>query len=227
MIASKTLAIQTALAGDWEGAIKINEELLAENSNDIDTLNRLAFAWSSMGNIKKAKAIYQQVLDIDEHNPIASRNIKRLNGSDGKQFTSVAPLSFSNLFIEEPGKTKVVELINIADKKTLTMLRSGEKIDMQIKRMKIFVMSQQKHFIGMLPDDLGKRLIKLIEAGNQYDTFIKSSQENKVIIFIRETKRVLKFKNQPSFITLEKTRFTFKTIHDEDHESADNAIESD
>ncbi len=225
MTASKTLAIQTALAGDWDGAIKINEELLVENPNDIDTMNRLAFAWSSMGNIKKAKAVYQQVLDIDEHNPIATRNIKRLNGSDGKQFTSAAPLTFSNLFIEEPGKTKVVELINLADKKTLTMFRSGEKVELQTKRMKIFVMSQQKHFIGMLPDDLGKRLIKLIEAGNQYETFIKSSQENKVIIFIREVKRVSKFKNQPSFITLEKTKFTFKTIRDEDNDSSEHSDE--
>ncbi len=220
MTASKTLAIQTALAGDWEGAIKINEQLLEENPHDIETMNRLAFAWSSIGNIKKARLVYQQVLDIDEHNPIATRNIKRLNGSDGKQYTSVAPLSFTNLFIEEPGRTKVVDLINLADKKTLTMLRSGEKVELQTKRMKIFVISQQKHFIGMLPDDLGKRLIKLIEAGNLYETFIKSSQENKVVIFIRETKRVSKFKNQPSFITLEKTKFTFKTIRDEDNEPA-------
>jgi len=206
----KTQAIQTALTGDWENAITLNESLLSENPDDIDTLNRLAFAYSSMSNVKEAKRIYQKVLLLDAQNPIALRNLKRLAG--GNLSTSQPkPMSFSHistLFIEEPGKTKVIELLNIADKKVISPLRSGEEVFLSIKRMKVFVLDSQKQFIGMLPDDIGSRLIRFMNGGNIYEAFIKSVDNNKVIIFAREVKRTAKFKDQPSFTPTDKSKLT-------------------
>lgn len=219
----KTQAIQTALTGNWDKAIALNEEILNEEPDNIDTLNRLAFAYSSLGDNKKAKSLYQKVLSLDDHNPIAVRNIKRLNGSTQGIPTSSAPLLVSNLFIEEPGKTKVIDLINVADKKTLLHLRSGEQMLMQVKRMKIFVVTTQKQFVGMLPDDLSKRLIKFIDLGNLYEAYIKSSHDNKVTVFIKETKRVSKLKDQPSFLSGEKNKVTFKPLDvDQDQEDEDD-----
>ncbi|MBI3366867.1 hypothetical protein HY041_04550, partial [Candidatus Roizmanbacteria bacterium] len=44
MTPSKNQAIQTALLGDWQNATVINKALLNSNPNDIEALNRLAFA---------------------------------------------------------------------------------------------------------------------------------------------------------------------------------------
>ena len=200
----KAQAIQTALTGDWQQAININQLILQEEPEDIDTLNRLAFAFLSSGNPKDAKNLYEKVLSLDMQNPIAIRNLKRLYDVNSKKIITI-----NNLFIEEPGKTKVMDLINIADKKVITHLRSGEKLDLKIKRSRIFAYDLDNQFIGMLPDDTCQRLIKFIEAGNEYEAYVRTVDSNKVSIFIREIKRVKKFKNQPSFVSAsEKTKLS-------------------
>lgn len=208
----KSQAIQTALVGDWNNAVDLNQQLLAEEPNDIDTLNRLAFAFLSLGKPKDAKALYEKVLSLDMKNPIAIRNLKRLN--DGK--STKTNITLNNIFIEEPGKTKVIELLNVADKKVITHLRSGETIELKIKRNKIFVIDSENQYIGMLPDDICQRLIKFMEAGNQYEAFVRTIENNRVCIFVRETKRIKKFHDQPSFVSTEKTKLSFKTVQDEE-----------
>ncbi|HSX08549.1 MAG TPA: tetratricopeptide repeat protein [Candidatus Saccharimonadales bacterium] len=204
----KNQAIQTALTGDWQTAITLNQEILQEEPDDIDTLNRLAFAFLSTGNPKEAKNVYEKVLSLDMQNPIAIRNLKRLHDVNTKKVN----MTINNLFIEEPGKTKVMDLINIADKKVITHLRSGEKLDLRIKRSRIFAYDMENQFIGMLPDDLCQRLIKFIDAGNEYEAYVRTVDSNKVSIFIRETKRVKKFKNQPSFVSgAEKSKLSLPT----------------
>ena len=197
MLTLKNHAIQTALEGDWQKAIDLNQLILQENPEDIDTLNRLAFAFLSAGNPKDAKNLYEKVLSLDMQNPIAIRNLKRLHDVNTKKTNNI----ISNFFIEEPGKTKVMDLINIADKKIITLLRSGERLDLRIKRSKIFAYDLDNQFIGMLPDDLCQRLIKFIEAGNTYEAYVRTVDSSKVSIFIRETNRAKKFKDQPSFVS--------------------------
>jgi Flp pilus assembly protein TadD len=77
MLTLKTQAIQTALIGDWQRAIDLNQLILQEDPDDIDTLNRLAFAFLSLGNPNDAKTLYEKVLTLDMQNPIATRNLKR------------------------------------------------------------------------------------------------------------------------------------------------------
>jgi hypothetical protein len=202
----KSQAIQTALVGDWGKAITINKQILQEEPEDIDTLNRLAFAFLGEGNIKDAKSIYQKVLLLDMQNPIAIRNLKRLNEVHSKKIN----IQLTNLFIEEPGKTKVIELINVADKKIISHLRSGEKVNLNIKRMKIFALDQNNQYIGMLPDDICKRLIKFINGGNQYEAYTRTADSNKITLIIRELKRVKRFQNQPSFTYTEKTKLSIE-----------------
>ncbi len=208
MIAIKSEAIQTALRGDWKTAIELNQQILVEEPDDIDTLNRIAFAFTSLGNLKKAKSAYQKVLSLDSQNPIAIKNLKRLsmvNSKDGNTMQSFVPMN--NIFIEEPGKTKMVELINVADQKIVGKLLCGEFLSLQVKRMKIFVLDKEKRYIGMLPDDLSKRLIKFINGGNTYEAFVKTVNSHKVAVFIKETKRAARYKNQPSFATSDTSRF--------------------
>lgn len=194
----KTQAIQTALQGNWNEAILLNKNLVKQNPNDIDALNRLALAYMIIGKSKEAKTAYQKVVNMDPLNSIALRNLKKLKDKNLNLSSSVYQIN--NNFLEEPGKTKVIELINIAQPKIVESLRSGQSLLLIIKRLKIFV-QEDKQYIGVLPDDIAKRLIKFIKSGCQYEAFLKSANTHKVTVFIKEVKKTTRFKDQPSFLS--------------------------
>lgn len=200
----KNQAIQIALTGDWEKAIQLNEQLLKENPQDTETLNRLAFALTALGKIKEAKEIYEKVIKIDPLNPIAQRGIKRLN-TPGNHSAGIPSHLVSNMFLEESGKTKIVSLLNTAPAKVIRNLQVGQTVTLCKKRMKIFIQDENKEYIGVLPDDLGQRLTKFIDGGNSYEAYIKSASDAGVTVFIKEVKRTARFKNQPSFLFGDKT----------------------
>ncbi|MFH1833268.1 MAG: tetratricopeptide repeat protein [Candidatus Levyibacteriota bacterium] len=208
----KTQAIQTALNGDWEKAVVLNKQLIKEDPKDIEALNRLAFAYNVLGKTKDAKETYQKVLKIDDQNLIALKNIRRLPGKNkSKNEKSKNSHCFlggvNSMFIEETGRTKVVELINLADPKTIAGLMIGEAIELGVKRLKIFAFDQRKQYLGMLPDNIGKRLVKFIKGGNKYQAFVKAADGHRISVFIKEVSRTNRFKNQQSFSSsLEKTK---------------------
>ncbi|HSX39988.1 MAG TPA: hypothetical protein VLF68_00035 [Candidatus Saccharimonadales bacterium] len=196
---SKSQAIQTALDGDWKNAVHLNKQLVEDDPKDTEALNRLAFAFTILGKVKEAKLTYQKVLKLDSLNPIALRNLKRLAGSSTNHRNTSVPTLSSNMFLEETGKTKVVELINVAQPKIIGNLQTGESLEILVKRSKIFLL-QGKQFIGMLPDDIGRRLLKFISGGNKYEAYIKATSANRVVVFLKEIKRANRYKNQPSFL---------------------------
>lgn len=205
----KTQAIQTALVGNWEEAIKLNKELLKEDPQDVEALNRMALAYTILGKSTSAKTTYKKVLEIDPLNSIAIKNLKRIKpegkGKKDELVTNIT-IQVNNIFLEETGKTKIVDLINLAQSEVLSKLKTGQSVDLSIKRLKIFVHGDSNSYIGVLPDDIGKRLIKFINGGSKYEAFVKSAKHNAVSIFIRELKRASKFKEIPSFLfPLEKT----------------------
>lgn len=194
----KTQAIQTALQGNWNEAILLNKNLVKQDPNDIDALNRLALAYMIIGKAKEAKTAYQKVVNMDPLNSIALRNLKKLK--DKNLNLSSSAYQINNNFLEEPGKTKVIELINIAQPKIVESLRGGQSLLLIIKRLKIFV-QEDKQYIGVLPDDIAKRLIKFIKSGCQYEAFLKSANAHKVTVFIKEVKKTSRFNDQPSFLS--------------------------
>lgn len=197
----KNQAIQTALKGNWEEAINLNKSLVQEDPSDIDALNRLALAYTIVGKIKEAKSSYQKVLVIDSLNAIATRNLKKLKERGEQGTNGNAIKTINNKFLEEPGKTKVVELVNIAQPKITENLSIGQSLNLSIKRLKIFI-SEDKQYIGVLPDDIARRLIKFIKGGCSYEAYVKSANAHKVSIFIKEIKKTSRFKDQLSFNTL-------------------------
>lgn len=202
MASLKDLAIQAALNNNWQEACNLNLQLLEEKENDIDSLNRLAFAYLKLQKFPDAKKTYTKVLSLDATNPIASKNIKKIDALS-KQKPNASKNSTSHAgedsYIEEAGKTKTVELTNLADKKTISIVQPGDQVSILPKRSKIFIQTDDKKYIGMLPDSVGMRLTSLIKGGNEYRAFVKSTGDKSVTVFIRETKRASKFKNQPSF----------------------------
>src|SRR3989344_2388935 len=141
-------AIQTALTGNWEESIKLNKSLLIDNPNDVEALNRIGLAYTILGKSKSARNTYQKVLEIDPLNSIAIKNLKKIK-SEGVKEPSDSPLiQVNNIFLEETGKTKVVELINLAQAEMLLTLRTGQAVDISVKRLKIFI-SEGKKYIGV------------------------------------------------------------------------------
>lgn len=203
----KDQAIKVAIEGKWDEAIQLNKTLLKESPSCIETLNRLALAYMVVGEINKAKLTYQKVLKLDPLNSIAVKNLKILKEkmNKSKNTKSTLNIQLNNNFLEESGKTKILELINIAPAKTIQMLRTGQRNIMAIKRLKIFILDEDSQYIGVLPDDIGKRLIRFIKSGNKYESCIKSANPHKVTVFIKEVKRVTKFKDHPSFSAIADT----------------------
>lgn len=197
----KNQAIQTALEGNWQEAIVINKSLIKEDPVDVDALNRLALAYTITGKQKEAKSIYQKVLDIDPLNPIAIRNLKKLKDKSLDLTKTNLTGCINNKFLEEPGKTKVVELVNIAQPTIVESLRTGQSLELNIKRLKIFAL-EGTQYIGVLPDDIARRLIKFIKNGCKYEAYVKSSNQHKVTIFIKEIKKTSRYKDQPSFTSI-------------------------
>ena len=102
------LAVVAALSGDWDKAIDINKDILKEDKENTDALNRLARAYAESGDTTKAIKISQKVIRIDPYNSIAIRCMEKWKGLDHEDKSDTARVSSVNDFIEEPVKKKLV-----------------------------------------------------------------------------------------------------------------------
>lgn len=192
-------AINSALNQDWKKAIFYNKQILKIDKENLDACLRLAFALMQTGDYEKAKKFYKKALKIQPHHPTAIENLNRINiilsKSQNKTLTKEVNLD-PNLFLEIPGKTKTVSLVNLGQKDILAKLSIGEKVTFRIRKRRVEIRTLNGEYIGHLPDDLSRRLQILIKAGSKFIAYIKEASFNKVIVFIKEEKRgkkVLKY----------------------------------
>ncbi|MBI3342454.1 tetratricopeptide repeat protein [Candidatus Curtissbacteria bacterium] len=196
------LAAQAALSSDWQEAILINKKILGVNENDVEALNRTARAHVCLGELEKAQKIYKKVLELDPYNIIANKNMEKISKSSGNGHKSIVfNYNLSNLFLSEPGKTKVLNLINLAPPNVLALLNYGEQVSLNVKTHAVSITSTDGVYLGALPDDIAHKLITFITGGNKYEAFVKSVSPKSLTIFVREIERSEKFTNQPSFQT--------------------------
>lgn len=210
-------AILAALSAKWDDALKLNKQIIETEPESIDALNRLARAYFEIGNLSESKKNYQKSLNIDPYNQIAFKFLKRIEacGKNGKSFQpsqNHAQIG-TDLFIEEPGKTKIVPLLKVAEPQRLSILIPGEIVKMAPKNRGMVVTDQSDKYLGILPDDLARRLLKLMHGGNKYQVLIKTIKPNGVSVLIREMVRSARFKNQPSFIEASETSPTYSSDH--------------
>jgi len=198
-------AIKAAINQNWGKAVEINKKIVKENKNNITALNRLAHAYCQTGETKKASETYKQVLEIDAFNPIASKNLKRVNKAKKfKPNNAKATNNFynsGNMFLEEPGKTKLVSLVRLAQPSILAQINPAQPVLLDPKKRTVSIIAEDKTYLGTIPEDLSLRLIKFIKGGNQYQAFIKNVDHQKLEIFIKEVVRGKKFINNPSFFS--------------------------
>lgn len=190
-------AINQALSGNWEEAVKTNSKILKEDKNDIDALNRLAKAYAEIGNLKKAILIAKNVIKLDPYNSIALKCInkwKYLKKGDVQRTGATS----SDVFIEEPGKTKIVNLTNVSSS-IIPKLDCGDEVEINFYGHRVSLTTSDKKYIGRLPDDVGSRLKKLLKIGKKYRVNIKSIDAKEIKVFIREIFSSKEAENIPSF----------------------------
>lgn len=193
-------AIEAALTSNWAQAAKINSRILQIFKDNIETLNRLAFAQTCMGEILKAQKTYKKVLELDPYNLIAKKNQQKIQKLENNQNGKITPTqNLSSVFLYEPGKTKIINLLNLAPPAILASLNCGDKLQVYPKKHSIAITMQDGSYLGALPDDLSHRLLAYINGGNKYEVYVKFATTKSLTVFIREIERAPKFINQPSF----------------------------
>ena len=181
-------AVSASLTLDWEKAVLLNSQIIKNNPEDIDALNRIARAYAEVGNLTKAKIASQKVLKIDRLNPIATKCLlkwKNFKAGNGK--TNLRTIALPSVFIEEPNKTKTVNLFYLGDSINLANLTCGDLVKLVPHMHRLNVVTYDDKLIGRFPDDLASKFIKLMKNGNSYDALIRSTHEKQVKIFVRST----------------------------------------
>jgi tetratricopeptide (TPR) repeat protein len=197
-------AIDAAIAHKWEEAVNLNKKLLDLEPQRLDAHLRLGFAYLQLEDIKKAKKFYQQALKIQSKNPVALENLERIAILEEKKTKNPIRVKATlnpSLFLEIPGKTKSVSLVNLGQKNHIAELDIGENVALSLKRRKVEVRTVDGDYIGVLPDDLSKRLIFFIENKSSFLAYVKEAGATKVVIFIREEKKGPKVMQYSSFPT--------------------------
>lgn len=199
-IPSHDAAIKAALSQNWKEAIRVNINILKKDKADIETLNRLAFAYLKIGQFTAAKRTYQKSLKVDPYNQIALKNLKRLSTLKRKDLPKGTGQQISPLFfLEEPGKTKIASAINLAPLPLLSSVSPGQEVFLKAKNHVVEIRDEKQIYLGALPDDLSFRLIHLLAAGNRYKAVVKGAGKNFLTIILREVFRTKRFSQYPSF----------------------------
>lgn len=203
-------AIDAALSSNWEMAVEINSQILSEEPENTDCLNRLGKAYLELGDNKKAATTFRKVLKLNRYDQIASRNLARATqtGSVKKVQGKTAAKPVVN-FLEEPGRTKLIQLVNLASANLLLKLNQADQVTLATKRRTVIALDENNSYLGSLPDDVGHRLAMLMKGGNTYTAFIKSVTKNSLIIFVRETRRAKRFADTASFMATNNDYFSF------------------
>jgi tetratricopeptide (TPR) repeat protein len=193
-------AIQAALTTDWQKAIDLNQQILKLDKSNSETHNRLGRAYSESGQIERARTSYQAVLRLDPYNSIALKNLERLRAINSSKAKTTNATSLSpDLFMEEPGKTKVLEATNLAQPEILAQLHSADQVKLEPDSQGVAFKNSAGHLLGTYQGILSAKLVNLLKSGNVYDAYVKSVKPSELKIFVREIKRAAKYSGVPSF----------------------------
>lgn len=185
-------AVEAAMILDWKKAIKFNEAIIHLDKDNLSAYLRLGFSYLKQQVYKKAKYYYNKALKIQPKNRVALENIDKINILINlpKRKEEIEMEAYNpSLFLEVPGMTKSVSLVNLGQKKDIAGLGLGQRVLFKQKNRKVEVRKGDDTYIGTLPDDLSKRLNYFLKAKSRYSCFIKEVEVGKVIVFIKEEKK--------------------------------------
>jgi hypothetical protein len=193
-------AIELALASKWAEAVQLNRNIIDRFGPDEDTLNRLGKAFTELGQLDDGVEAYQGTLRINPVNPIAQKNLAKLQALRGGQPVPASKAKVDvDAFIEETGKTALTALHVHADGDPCSKVSGGDPVRLLVAGDTMNVETARGVSLGHLEHALGRRLIKFLEGGNQYSGAVATCDGGAIKIIIRETYQDPKFFGRPSF----------------------------
>jgi len=181
-------AITLAMQGRWREAVAINKGMVEDFPNDIDAYNRLGRAYMELGDYSLAREAYGRALELDQHNAIAQKNLRRLSLLGERPIPSMGNSGTAKPqhFIEETGKAGVVNLYRLAPGEILARMVAGDRVHLKISNSGLIVENSNGQYLGEVELKHGPRLIRLMRGGNEYSAAIVSSTEDQVTVIVRE-----------------------------------------
>jgi len=205
-------AVQLAIAGKWDEAVKLNKFIVDNFGADEETQNRLGKALSELGKLKEAKAAYEAAMKINPMNSIAKKNAARINALlHQKEGLKVGGTRVDlNLFVEEMGKTVITTVDAPASADIASKVAAGDVAELKIEGDGIAAETSRGVRVGQLEPKLARRLIKFMRGGNRYQAGITSVDGGVVKLIVRETYQDPRFAGKPSFPMRRKREVEFR-----------------
>ena len=181
-------AIQLAMQGQWQEAAAVNRAIIDVFPNDVDAYNRLGKAMTELGHYSEAREAYGKALELDSLNSIAEKNLARLATlGEGAAVQADGGKKLSpQMFISEMGKTGTTVLTRPAAQ-AVARMTAGDEVFLRRQNNTLVVESGQGQYLGEVEPKLGRRLIKLMEGGNQYAAAIATLSQDDIRVIIKET----------------------------------------
>ncbi len=181
-------AINLAIHGRWEEAVDLNREIIDLTPGDVNSFNRLGKALMQLGRYEEAREAFNQGLEIAPNNTIAKKNIQKISllMEAGKSRQGTQSRRAVYQFIEETGKTGVVNLVRPGLPAILAHLSAGEAVTLKVEGKSLKVEAEHGDYIGGIEPRLALRLVELIQGGNRYEGAITSAREDGVTVILRE-----------------------------------------
>lgn len=183
-------AIEAAINSNWDKAIELNKKIIKIEKKNIDAYLRLGFAYLQKNQIQKAKTIYKKAQKYQPANLLIKENLEKIKVLEQKKIFQLPQTNLNPyIFIDAPGKTKTVNLVNCGQKTVLAKLSIGQEVYLIVKKKKIEVRTKDKEYIGCLPDDLSRRITIFIKAGSIFRAYIKDVTLKSTTVFLKEEKK--------------------------------------
>jgi tetratricopeptide (TPR) repeat protein len=205
-------AVQLAIAGKWDDAVKLNRFIIESFGADEETQNRLGKALSELGKLKDAKASYEAALKLNPMNSIAKKNAARINALlHQKEGLKVGGTRVDlNLFVEEMGKTVITTVESVPGADICSKVAAGDVAELKADGDGIVAETSRGVRLGSLEAKLARRLIKFMRGGNRYQAGVTSCENNTVKLIVRETYQDPRFAGKPSFPMRRKREVEFR-----------------
>lgn len=215
-------AIEAAMNSEWDKAIELNEKIIKNDKKNIDAYLRLGFSYLQKSKLKKAKEIYRKAQKYQPGNVLISNNLEKIKVLESKKISKIPEINLNPyVFIDVPGKTKTISLVNIGQKAVLARLTIGQEVYLAPKKRRIEIRSKDKEYIGCLPDDISKRLTIFMKAGSVFRAFIKESTLKTTSVFLKEEKKGKKVVKYASFPINFQSGLNNINLSDEDNKEDD------
>ena len=193
-------AINAAITSNWDKAIQLNEKIISSDKKNVDAYLRLGFAYLQKSQLRKAKIIYSKAQKYQPGNYLISENLEKIKVLESKKISKLPQTDLNpDIFVDVPGKTKTVVLVNAGQKAVLAKLSIGQEAYLAPKKRRIEVRSGDKEYIGALPDDISRRLTIFMKAGSLFKAFIKEATLKSTSVFLKEEKKGKKVAKYASF----------------------------